>query len=118
MKNKNDVSDIEKKIKDLIDEGLKPNNKSFSVCDEEEENILDITNGKRNNDIIKKESSENILQVSNTLRSASLNINNKILKDEEFILPEKEEKKETNRNVKSNFSIIKSECQNEESSKV
>ena len=121
MKNKNDISDIEKKIKDLIDEGLKPNNKSFSVFDEEEENILDITNGKRNNDIIKKESSENILQVSNTLRSASLNINNKILKDEEFILPEKEEKeekKETNRNVKSNFSIIKSECQNEESSKM
>ena len=121
MKNKNDINDIEKKIKDLIDEGLKPNNKSFSVFDEEEENILDITNGKRNNDIIKKESSENILQVSNTLRSASLNINNKILKDEEFILPEKEEKeekKETNRNVKSNFSIIKSECQNEESSKM
>ena len=48
-----------------------------------------------------------MIQIKNTLRSASLKINNKIMNDEEFVLPEKvsKTKKDSKRNIKSNFYI-------------
>jgi len=108
MKDKDNVSEIENKLKFLLKDDIKPRKKNYThYYDDEELNILNITGGKKNNDLIKKESSENMIQIKNTLRSASLKINNKIMNDEEFVLPEKvsKTKKDTKRNIKSNFYI-------------
>ena len=108
MKDKDNVSEIENKLKFLLKDDIKPKKKNYThYYDDEELNILNITGGKKNNDLIKKESSENMIQIKNTLRSASLKINNKIMNDEEFVLPEKvsKTKKDTKRNIKSNFYI-------------
>ena len=115
MKDKDNINEIENKINYLIDDEIKPRKKCIThYYDDEEQNILNITNGKKNNDLIKKESSENIIQINNTLRSASLKLNNKIMNDEEFMLPEKtnKKKKATNRNTKSNFYIDENDSVN------
>ncbi len=118
MKNKDDLSEIEKKL-NFIYEDDNSNNKNDSSSDENENEISNI---KKNNEKLKGESTDNILQATNTLRSASLNMKNKIINDDTFFLPEKEEnekkdKKDTNRNIKPNFSIVESISQDEMTSK-
>jgi hypothetical protein len=119
MKNKDDLSEIEKKL-NFIYEDDSSNHKNDSSVDESENGVSN--NIKKNNENIKAESTDNILQATNTLKSASLKMKNKIINDDTFFLPEKEEnekkdKKDTNRNIKPNFSIVESISQDEMTSK-
>ena len=119
MKNKDDISEIEKKL-NFISEDDNSNNKNDSNSNDDEN---DISNIKKNNDNFKGESTDNILQATNTVRSASLNMKKKNFNDDNLFLPEKEEKekkkdkKENNKNFQGNFSIVESISQDEMTSK-